>query len=873
VRVTFLVTSEAPDEPDLPTVRRLAAGLASRGHAVSVVPALAPEQAEDRTAQPSVLVSPAWSTSFTARTDDDLRRRLSTLDTDVIVAAGIGPLAFAARLTGSHVPLVLLASGLPVTGQESGTTGTAYDAEALALLGRVSHVVTPSRATAAAWRDLVAGSGPVVEVVPPSLDGPGVGAFRPQATLDSRLVMTVDHGAQRLPLRRLIAAFGLVAEEMPGWRLRIVGAGPGRIDLQRIIRKSGLYDRVELTEPVERTADAWALASIAVHTAHGDSLLLDVQEAMAAGVPAVAYDTPAGAADLIEHERTGLLVAPASPAGMSSALLRLAADPELREHLGSAASQVQRGRPSGDAAQAWEELLEASASSPGRRRSAPPSPAAAPAHGPGAPVLSPAQARRLTLESAVLAAERTQSRWFVIPPAKDLPPVVVLPMQAQSAFLRELADRDPELSLVRPADAEWPESRGRLPDQVDRFRNARVRLLRLEPWPGDPDRPGLASQGCSVEIEFWDETPQGGLRSHRPNRYITGIAGEAPFVPVTIDDVACRTLELMTRPTVHDRRFPIDVVYTWVDGSDPGWAESRRQTVAALTGTEATRESSGLARFTDRDELRYSLRSVHLFAPWVRQIHLVTAGQRPDWLADHPKIRLVDHRDILPESALPTFNSHAIETSLHRVPGLAEQWIYLNDDVFLGRPLTPAHFFSASGQPHLFPEEAGVGDPALSLTAEPWRTAAWNNRALLEQAFGVINLTAMRHTPHPQRRSLLEEIESRFSAAFDRTRHAAFRSGTDISTLSSLAQHYGLATGQAVVGDLEDAYVNISAAQVVGRLNRLLRREQDTFCLGDHHDHALQPHRLEEVLTEFFAAYFPIAAPWERGSKEREAGA
>ena len=66
-----------------------------------------------------------------------------------------------------------------------------------------------------------------------------------------------------------------------------------------------------------------------------------------------------------------------------------------------------------------------------------------------------------------------------------------------------------------------------------------------------------------------------------------------------------------------------------------------------------------------------------------------------EWLdTSHPQLRLVHHDAILPPDALPTFNSHAIESALHKVPDLAEQFVYLNDDFFLGRPLikclTPA---------------------------------------------------------------------------------------------------------------------------------------------------------------------------------------
>lgn len=58
-------------------------------------------------------------------------------------------------------------------------------------------------------------------------------------------------------------------------------------------------------------------------------------------------------------------------------------------------------------------------------------------------------------------------------------------------------------------------------------------------------------------------------------------------------------------------------------------------------------ENVRLNRFADNEELKYSLRSVQKFAPWIRNIHIVTNGQIPAWLnLEHPKINLVTHRVI-----------------------------------------------------------------------------------------------------------------------------------------------------------------------------------------------------------------------------------
>jgi hypothetical protein len=325
----------------------------------------------------------------------------------------------------------------------------------------------------------------------------------------------------------------------------------------------------------------------------------------------------------------------------------------------------------------------------------------------------------------------------------------------------------------------------------------------------------------------------------------------------------------MAAPTVHECTFPVDVVYTWVDGRDPAWNRARLERLAGLTGTATTRESSGQARFVSRNELRYSLRSVHLFAPWVRRIHLVTAGQVPAWLdPDHPQVAVVDHRQILPPDAVPTFNSHAIEAALHKVPDLAEHFVYLNDDFFLGRSLGKETFFSPAGSSAVWFSPNTIGFDETP-DAAPYLKAAWNNRRLLQDAFGAVVTDNLAHAPYPHRRSVLEEIERRFPAEVAGTARSPFRSDTDLSLLSSFAQHYGLLSGTAYAAESERAYINISNSDLEWQLKKVLERQQDFLCLADHHDHALNAERLDRTLEEFMAAYFPVAAPWERDDGSR----
>lgn len=137
------------------------------------------------------------------------------------------------------------------------------------------------------------------------------------------------------------------------------------------------------------------------------------------------------------------------------------------------------------------------------------------------------------------------------------------------------------------------------------------------------------------------------------------------------------------------RQDAIDFVIFWVDGSDPAWLAERQAWLA-----DNAFEDASPIRSRDWRNLHCWFRSVERFAPWVRRIHFVTWGHLPAWLvAEHPKLHVVTHREFIPEPYLPTFNSLTIGLNLHRIEGLAEQFVVFNDDMFLTRPCRPEDFF------------------------------------------------------------------------------------------------------------------------------------------------------------------------------------
>jgi glycosyltransferase involved in cell wall biosynthesis len=815
-------------------------------------------------ARPSLLVPQRWDKQFSALTDVALEAGLGALDTDVLVTVTPALLSCAVTLAPQHVVVVHQ--------EHRSSSQRTSGMEPLLVHAPRADVVSLLTPTIADWlRQQLGPVAPEIVVVPNPLPQ----GHAPRSLLDSRTIVAAGRLVMEKQFTKLVHAFADVADQLPGWRLRILGQGHQRPHLVRETRKRGLWDRVELPGTSTDMASEWARASVFALTSRAEGYPLQMQEAMAAGVPCVSFDCASGPREIVRHEVNGLLVAPESIAGMSAALLRVATDDDLRRRLGAGALDTARSWDADVLARRWVEIFEAAITRrAGRSRfaalsaAARPVPPAAPAY--DATGVTPGVARQEALSIATACAVATGAGHLVVPPHGAGAPTVVLPMTARQGFLQQLAALDVPsyLCLRDPAANGWHERRAPVAELATDLLRGRTSAVALEPWPHAAEGASVLSQGCTVEIEFWEEDVDGQLVAPRRNRYAQRLPRDLATVTTEVDGVAVPTLPLMAAPTVHECTFDVDVVLTWVDGSDPAWNQARLERLAGLSGTATTRESSGQARFVSRDELRYSLRSIHLFAPWVRRIHLVTAGQVPEWLdAEHPQVTVVDHTEILPPDALPTFNSHAIESALHRVPGLAEHFVYLNDDFFLGRPLGPETFFTPAGLAAVWLSPSTIG---LDETpdAPPYLKAAWNNRRLLQEAFGAVVTDNLAHAPYPHRRSVLEEIEGRFAADVARTARSPFRSDTDLSLLSSLAQHYGLLTGTSYVAahpdQSERAYINISNSDLEWQLAKALDRDQDFLCLADHHDHALDADRLDRTLDEFMSAYFPVVAPWER---------
>ncbi len=307
----------------------------------------------------------------------------------------------------------------------------------------------------------------------------------------------------------------------------------------------------------------------------------------------------------------------------------------------------------------------------------------------------------------------------------------------------------------------------------------------------------------------------------------------------------------------------IDVVYTWVDGDDPAWQNSFYETINRYQKPKVI-DAILPSRFRSHDELKYSLRSIWKFAPFVHHIYIVTANQVPKWLKPHPKITIVSHGDIFTSKKdLPTFNSQAIEANLHHIENLKDDYIYFNDDVFLGAPVSPRTFFSKSGMPKMF-LASWVSPDGLILENDQAFEVSWKNtNALLNRIFGNKTRHALEHAPFAFKRSLQQTIEQRFHAQFKRVSSHKFRAPDDIVITAGFSQHYLHNFGLVKRAKIQCHVVGLKDNLAENRQNlaHIAKLRPTTFCLED----AMTAETIEQttLIRAFLESYFPEAAPWE----------
>ena len=142
----------------------------------------------------------------------------------------------------------------------------------------------------------------------------------------------------------------------------------------------------------------------------------------------------------------------------------------------------------------------------------------------------------------------------------------------------------------------------------------------------------------------------------------------------------------------------IDIVVRWVDDKDIEWQKQKSKYKLMERGvspdTDVVETDASSVRYRDWGLLKYWFRGIEKYAKWVNKVFFVTCGQMPDWLStNHPKLRLVNHDEFIPHEWLPTFSSRTIDFNIYRIPDLSEEFLFVDDDMFIINDTSESDFF------------------------------------------------------------------------------------------------------------------------------------------------------------------------------------
>lgn len=301
----------------------------------------------------------------------------------------------------------------------------------------------------------------------------------------------------------------------------------------------------------------------------------------------------------------------------------------------------------------------------------------------------------------------------------------------------------------------------------------------------------------------------------------------------------------------------IDFVIPWVDGNDAEW---KKQFNRYAPDNKQKDIDIAQSRYSDYGLLKYWFRGVETYAPWVRKIHFITNGQKPEWLnTENPKLHWVTHKDYIPEKWLPVFSSHPIELHMHAIEGLSDHFVYFNDDMYITNSLKPGFFFK-DGKPVLHTAASikwiryddvfsriNFNDCKLINTRFSFNNVVKQApgkwlfgsplKCCLENFFYSRQKTvpgfSTQHQPNPYTKTALREVWEAFPEALEETSSHRFRSDRDVNQF--LFYYWQLCTNSFVPKKKNDrSYYVISEKNMPVIKKAILGNHCKMLCLNDN---------------------------------------
>lgn len=309
--------------------------------------------------------------------------------------------------------------------------------------------------------------------------------------------------------------------------------------------------------------------------------------------------------------------------------------------------------------------------------------------------------------------------------------------------------------------------------------------------------------------------------------------------------------------------FPIDVVYTWVDGNDPSWVAKYESVIGKKEKNSYSKLATDSARFSSHDELYWSVKSVQRYLPWVNKIYIVTDEQMPVGLENISNVQVINHKQIINDTYLPTFNSHVIEAHLHKIPDLSEHFIYFNDDVFVARELPAAHFFTSSGLASVFVSGKKISDMQAKGVSTPTLDASNNTIHCLNSKVSFKPNNSLVHTYLPLKKSVYQQAWKLFDSEIQAFLNNKTRSSNDLNLASMLIPWLTYASTEGVFKSDICHYFNIRSAAAKTHYRNLLSKKMSdacphSFCANDFTSTKACQSNYQKNFSQFVKSYYQV---------------
>lgn len=156
----------------------------------------------------------------------------------------------------------------------------------------------------------------------------------------SKKVIAVGRHAYEKGFDNLLKIWKKVVEDYPDWVLEIYGKSDEKFELRELAKNLNLTENIVFHEPVQNINDKYSEASFYLMTSRFEGFGMVLIEAMAAGLPCVAYDCPCGPRNIIDNEKNGFLIQNNNEKDYINAVKTLIEDKELRIRMGETAKSV-----------------------------------------------------------------------------------------------------------------------------------------------------------------------------------------------------------------------------------------------------------------------------------------------------------------------------------------------------------------------------------------------------------------------------------------------------------------------------------------------------------------------------------------------------